>query len=69
MSDGWGPTYTCQNSIDICEDWKKDMHRCCPETCQVDENVPFTEEICNDLNGEGKCEYPFPAVADDCYKG
>ena len=51
------------------------MHRCCPETCNVTEAEPFTEDACVAsvmcLQGEckGKCVYPFEALVDDCFMG
>ena len=45
------------------------MYRCCPESCQVNQDEPFTEEVCKASAGKGQCTYPFQAEADDCYKG
>ena len=51
-----------------CFNWQKDTHRCCPKTC-FDVEGGVTEDECKALNGSGKCAYPFPAVADECYEG
>ena len=72
MSYKWSPAYTCNKSEKYCKNWKKDMYRCCPKTCKVDQDEPFTEDVCKALNAsdsKGQCVYPFPAEADDCYRG
>jgi len=67
-SEKWGPRYNCKDSEKWCNTWKKDMHRCCPDTCKVSKETPFNETECNSANEKGKCIYPFPALDNDCYK-
>jgi len=55
ISNGWRPTSRCANSALFCESWSKDMHRCCPVTC---ETGSLSESECNALNGSGSCVYP-----------
>merc|ERR1719204_1363635 len=55
ISNGWRPTSRCANSALFCESWSKDMHRCCPVTCET--GSP-SESECNALNGSGSCVYP-----------
>ena len=54
-ASGWRG-YSCSNSIKYCDDWSKDVRRCCPESCK--NRQPFTESVCNDSNGKGTCKYP-----------
>jgi len=54
-SPDWDAQYTCENSEVYCDEWSKDMHRCCPDTC---ETGPLSEEECNALSGKGTCTYP-----------
>merc|ERR1719356_2210597 len=39
-----------------CSSWSKDMHRCCPDLCQVDPVCTASE--CEKLQGLGTCTYP-----------
>merc|ERR1719454_784371 len=45
-SPSWGSTYTCAGVAAWCEQWGKDMSRCCPESCGTG---PLTEAECNAL--------------------
>ena len=38
-----------------CDSWSKDMHRCCPISCN---QKRLTKNDCNALNGKGTCTYP-----------
>ena len=68
----WGEGQTCKENAQYCDDWAKDMKRCCPETCKL--NHTFTEQICIDYGEDiakvnGTCKYPFVTYADECFKG
>ena len=54
---GWD-YWKCSSSTtsSYCDSWKKDIHRCCPETCGLSE--PFTESDCESASGGGVCIYP-----------
>ena len=54
-SEGWGSAYTCSLSTRYCDNYGKDMRRCCPDSCGTG---VFTESDCNDFDGGGKCIYP-----------
>ena len=61
-SPGWGKPYTCGSSIKYCEEYGKDMRRCCPDTCGTG---PFTEADCNNHNSMGTCTYPNGAQCEE----
>ena len=68
-SEQWSG-YKCADSKKWCNSWKKDMHRCCPHTCKVSKETPFTKAVCDSVNGgKGKCDYPFKALDNDCKNG
>jgi len=50
----------CRESADKCDKYKKDMHRCCSQTCNVD--AVCTKAECDALDGRGKCVYPNDAI-------
>jgi len=59
-SEGWG-SYTCAsatrgNDLIWCDEWSKDMRRCCPETCGTG---VLTPEACEELGGSGECTYAY----------
>ena len=54
-SPEWGDAYDCKSSIAFCENYGKDMKRCCPDTCNTG---VFTEDDCNSFDGFGTCTYP-----------
>ena len=60
------PEITCESKKEWCTKkfwYLKDMHRCCPVTCQTG---ALTEIECHALeNNSGKCIYPNEA---QCYK-
>ena len=66
-SEGWENTSTCAENDAKCDDWPKDMYRCCPDTCPYKE--PFTESVCQnvDQSKKGECAYPFVAKTNECY--
>ena len=65
-SPGWYGLGNCAiAALELCSTWAKDMHRCCPESC----NTGALDEIaCNALSGKGTCQYPNEAqcVLDKC---
>ena len=75
--NGW-KDYTCANSpLEWCQDYKKTMHRCCPEKCKKATGAGklvgnFTAKDCavihakNPKNPQGACEYPFDSGIQDC---
>jgi len=56
VSPDWNSDFTCAGSAPrLCSEWSKDMHRCCPESC----NTGALDEVaCNALSGKGTCIYP-----------
>ena len=54
-SSGWS-SYSCSNADYYCDSWSKDIRRCCPESCK--NTLAFTESVCMDSKGKGKCTYP-----------
>ena len=55
---------TCANSESFCDTHSKDLRRCCPITCKNTE--PFTQDVCNSVNGSGQCIYPFDSFGSEC---
>ena len=45
----------CKLNSHRCDSYEKDVKRCCPITCGVEE---FTEDECNKSSGSGTCIYP-----------
>merc|ERR1712238_155893 len=64
-SPGWTDTGDCASAVEMCTTWAKDMHRCCPETCDTG---ALDEVACNALSGKGTCNHPNEAqcVLDTC---
>ena len=54
-SPEWESHHICANNIYWCFPYAKDMHRCCPESCNTG---PLTENECNALSASGTCIYP-----------
>ena len=63
----WNEKSTCAENDDKCEEYKKDMYRCCPNTCPSD--TPFGQSDCENVDStkKGKCTYPFKTTAYECY--
>ena len=49
---GW----TYSNTRTDCEEWGKDMRRCCPLSCGIMNG--FSKEECEAFPGKGTCTYP-----------
>ena len=69
----WNEVYQCKNQKKYCEvgdhgAYKKDMYKCCPETCK--DKMPegnFTERSCRGIGqDDGTCTYPFTSRVEDC---
>ena len=58
----------CKDYRGNCNTLKKDMHCCCPETCNVTKEEPLNEIAYKAASGKGRCYYPLAAHIDN-YKG
>ena len=56
--------YDCKGSKYFCNTWSKDLYRCCPESCGIQE--PFTKNDCIKHGGKGSCTYPFLVEDEIC---
>jgi len=58
-SPNWGPEFDCESSEHWCSLWKKDLWRCCPDTCR---NSVCSKDDCHNLDGYGTCSFPNSAM-------
>ena len=54
-SPGWYSSSRCSEETYWCTSYAKDMHRCCPESCDTG---TLTEDQCHALLRSGTCTYP-----------
>merc|ERR1712060_617595 len=63
LNEAWKASFgswTCSGATRFCSSWDKDMHRCCPQACNVD--LICAEAACLALSGKGECTFPNPAL-------
>ena len=63
-ADGWGSSYTCNSSYMWCNQYQKDMMRCCPHTCG--RNKSLSKDECQKSENGGSCSYPFLTLFEQC---
>merc|ERR1719337_548086 len=65
-SDSRFATETCESAARYCSSYRKDLNRCCPETCGTG---ALSKWQCEANGGAGTCTYPNEAQCGDGISG